>query len=161
MNHILFEASCYHYFESLFYALHESVHIKLDSIPFCTELLFFEYRYFVRDFSLEMYLAVVAILFLGLGTWSGYKLLQGRKKENSFAQNVEIDKEKIKDFGISEREYEVLELLARGRSNNEIAEALFVSLNTVKTHISNLYSKMNVSRRTQAIQKARDLGIIN
>ena len=63
-------------------------------------------------------------------------------------------------LGISKREYEVLELMARGLSNQEIADALFVSINTIKTHVSNLFLKLDTKRRTQAIQKAKELRLI-
>lgn len=124
-------------------------------------LKFIEYRFLVRDLSLEFYLGVVAIMFTVLGVWAGVKLT--RKKTIVLATppaDFHVDEEKLKQFGISKREYEVLELIATGLSNQEIADKLFVSLNTVKTHSSNLFIKLDVKRRTQAIQKAKALGLL-
>ncbi|MCO4807541.1 MAG: hypothetical protein KC456_13230 [Flavobacteriales bacterium] len=70
------------------------------------------------------------------------------------------DESKIKELGLSQRELDVLELIAKGHSNQEIAEALFISLNTVKTHSSSLFSKLGVNRRTQAVQHAKENRII-
>lgn len=109
------------------------------------------YRTMIRDLKIEIYGAVIGLLFLFLGIWLGTSLFQKRIK-NTFDP---------KKLGLSQREVEVLELLADGFSNQEVADKLFVSLNTAKTHISNIYTKLNVKRRTQAIQKARDLALIH
>lgn len=124
-------------------------------------LKFIEYRFFVRDLSLEFYLGLVAVLFSVVGIWAGLKIT--RKKIVVLAApgtEFRIDEEKLKQLGISKREYEVLELMASGLSNQEIADKLFVSLNTIKTHSSNLFLKLEVKRRTQAIQKAKELRLI-
>jgi two-component system, NarL family, response regulator LiaR len=124
-------------------------------------LKFLEYKYIVRDLSLEFYLGVVAVFFTAIGVWAGLRLTS--KKVGTVqvvVSNVEIDQNKIDALGISKREMEVLELIAQGLSNQEIAEKLFVSLNTVKTHSSNLFVKLDVKRRTQAVQKAKELRII-
>lgn len=71
-----------------------------------------------------------------------------------------LNETELQRLGISKREHEVLELIAKGLSNQEIADKLFVSLNTIKTHTSNLFLKLEVSRRTQAIQKAKELRLI-
>jgi DNA-binding CsgD family transcriptional regulator len=118
-------------------------------------LQWLEYQYFVRLFPTEVYVVAVAVLFTVLGIWVGNRLTGGRKPE-TFERNARA----IATLGVSERELEVLELLAEGRSNKEIADRLFVSPNTVKTHLANLYGKLEVSRRTQAIQKARELRMI-
>jgi ATP/maltotriose-dependent transcriptional regulator MalT len=76
------------------------------------------------------------------------------------SDNFQLNEALLAQTGISKREYEVLELMAQGLSNQEIAEKLFVSLNTVKTHTSNLFVKLDAKRRTQAIQKAKELGLI-
>ncbi|WP_420575197.1 response regulator transcription factor [Ekhidna sp.] len=109
------------------------------------------YRTMIRDLEIEIYGAVIGLLFLFLGIWLGTSLFQKRSKDTFDA----------KKLGLSQREVEVLELLAEGFSNQEVADKLFVSLNTAKTHISNIYTKLNVKRRTQAIQKARDLALIH
>ena len=122
-----------------------------------TLLKLLEYRFFVRSLSVEVYLGVVAVLFTVMGIWLGRKLTRKKLvRTESFVQNTE----EIDRLGISRRELDVLELLAVGNSNQEIADKLFVSLNTVKTHTSNLFVKLNVKRRTQAIQKARELMLV-
>lgn len=117
-----------------------------------------EYRFFVRELSLEAYVGIVAVLCTTLGIWLGLKLVN--KTSEAPAHTIEsfvINPEKLKSHGVSERELEVLQLMTQGLSNQEIANKLFVSLHTIKTHSSNLYSKLNVKRRTQAIQKALEM----
>lgn len=115
-----------------------------------------EYRFFVREIAIEIYIGMIAILFTSLGLWFGLKLIN-KKSETQLIESFVINPEKLKSNGISDRELEVLQLMAQGLSNQEIANKLFLSLHTIKTHSSNLYSKLNVKRRTQAIQKAREL----
>ena len=121
-------------------------------------LKFIEYRYFVRDLSLEFYLGVVAILFAGLGVWAGLRLT--RRKVVIANPDFKLNEPELQRLGISKREYEVLELMSQGLSNQEIADKLFVSLNTVKTHSSNLFMKLDARRRTQAIHRAKELGLL-
>ena len=122
-----------------------------------------EYRFFVRDLSIEIYIGIIALLFTSLGIWLGLKLIDKQKSKAHSPSGLEdfvINSEKLKSYGISDREQEVLELMAKGLSNQEIADKLFVSLHTVKTHSANLYSKLNVKRRTQAIRKAREISLL-
>jgi len=121
-------------------------------------LKFIEYRYFVRDLSLEFYLGVVAILFAGIGVWAGLRLT--RRKVVIANPDFKLNEPELQRLGISKREYEVLELMAQGLSNQEIADKLFVSLNTVKTHSSNLFMKLDARRRTQAVRRAKEFGIL-
>lgn len=121
-------------------------------------LKFLEYRFFVRDLSVEFYIGIVAVLFVALGVWVGMRLT--RVKVIVAGPDFTLDEAKLKKLGISKREYEVLELISRGLSNQEIAEKLFVSLSTVKSHSANLFMKLDASRRTQAVQKARELRLI-
>jgi two-component system, NarL family, response regulator LiaR len=121
-------------------------------------LKFIEYRYFVRDFSLEFYLGAVAVLFTAVGVWVGMKLT--RKKVIVAGPDSKLKAPELQRLGISKREYEVLELMAQGLSNQEIADKLFVSLNTVKTHSSNLFMKLDARRRTQAIHRAKEIGLL-
>ena len=100
-------------------------------------------------------MVVIALGFAALGIWVGNRLTR-RKQPPGFAKNVQV----LKSLGISDREYDVLVLLAEGRTNREIAEGLYISLNTVKTHLTRLYEKLEVSRRTQAIGKAKSLRLI-
>lgn len=118
-----------------------------------------EYRFLVRDLSLEFYIGAIAIFFTVLGVWVGLKLT---KKKTVIITNpaFQFDQTRLDKRGISRREYEVLELMAKGLSNQEIADRLFVSLNTIKTHSSNLFLKLDVNRRTQAVQKAKELQLI-
>ncbi len=100
---------------------------------------------------MELFGGIIAVVFLGLGIWIGIIIYQKKSLSGQFAN---------KKLGLSKREIEVLELLAEGYSNQEIGDKLFVSLNTIKTHISSIYQKLNVQRRTQAIQRAQELKII-
>jgi DNA-binding CsgD family transcriptional regulator len=127
-------------------------------------LKYLEYNYFVRDLSIEFYIGVVAVMFAGLGIWVGMRFT--RVKTVVVTETVpgdpefELDPAKLKTLGISPREYEVLQLISQGLSNQEISDKLFISLSTVKTHSANLFLKLDASRRTQAVQKARELRLI-
>lgn len=132
-----------------------------------------EYRFLVVEHSFEIYGGLIALLFAGLGVWLGLKLT--RKEEVVLLKEVEVVKEvpvpapdepftvneeQLKHLGITKRELEILELIAQGMSNREIAEKLFVSENTVKTHSSRLFDKLSAKRRTQAVQIAKENGLI-
>lgn len=117
-----------------------------------------EYQYFVREIPLEYYIAVVAILFTALGVWVGLRFT--RVKVIDTSAPFELDEAMLRKLGISKREHEVLGLVSVGLSNQEIAEKLFVSTSTVKTHVSNILAKLDASRRTQAIRRAKELRII-
>lgn len=117
-----------------------------------------EYKYFVRELPLEYYIGIIAVLFAILGVWAGQRLT--RVKVIDTSAPFELDESNLSLLGISKRELEVLELLSAGMSNREIAEKLFVSTSTVKTHVSNILAKLDASRRTQAIRKAKELRII-
>jgi DNA-binding NarL/FixJ family response regulator len=116
-----------------------------------------EYRYIIGGLSTDIYTLVVAIIFTGLGIGLGSAALQKRKEETS---TLEIDAEMVKKLQLNEREHEILQLIAMGLSNQEIADQLFLALPTIKTHISNLYVKLNVKSRTQAIKQAREYRVI-
>jgi ATP/maltotriose-dependent transcriptional regulator MalT len=100
----------------------------------------------------------VAVLFTGLGVWAGLRLT--RRKAVTANLDFKLNEAELQRLGISKREYEVLELIAQGLSNQEIAERLFVSLNTVKTHSSNLFLKLDVRRRTEAVRRAKELSLL-
>ena len=119
-----------------------------------------EYRYFVRDIPLEFYIGAIAVMFTGLGIWAGLRLTQPKVVEVPVTGPFERDDEAIKTLGISKREFEVLELIAAGLSNQDIADRLFVSTSTVKTHVSNVLAKLSAGRRTEAIAKAKEMRII-
>ena len=119
-------------------------------------LQWLQYRLWVQSHSIELYVAIVAAAFLALGIWVGLRLVHRPAAETTFAVNEAA----LAALGISPREFEVLRQLAAGRSNKEIANALSVSPNTVKTHVARLYQKLEAARRTEAILKARELGLI-
>jgi len=125
-----------------------------------------EFRFRVVQHSIEIYGGLIALLFAGLGIWLGLKLT--KKKEVvvvkevpvPFAHPFTLNKDRLRDLGITKRELEILELIAQGMSNREIAEKLFVSENTVKTHSSRLFDKLSAKRRTQAVQIGKEMGLI-
>lgn len=122
-----------------------------------------EYKFLVRDLSIEIYIGIIALIFTVLGIWGGRKLTKVKEVmvQVPAAASFVVNDEEIQRLGISKRELEVLQLMATGQSNQEIADRLFVSVNTVKTHTSNLFLKLDVKRRTQAIQKAKSLNLIS
>ncbi len=121
-------------------------------------LKFIEYRFLVRDLSLEFYISAVAVVCTGLGIWAGLRLT--RKKTVLHNPDFQRDDSELQCLGITQREYEVLELIAQGLSNQDIADKLFVSLNTVKSHSSNLFLKLDARSRTQAVLRARERRIL-
>lgn len=121
-------------------------------------LKYLEYKLIVHDLSIEFYVGIVAIFFTAFGVWVGQRLIG--KKIVRVGPDFVLNQVELQRLEISKREYEVLELMAMGLSNQEIADKLFVSLNTIKTHSSNLFVKLEVNRRTQAVQKSKELGLI-
>ena len=123
-----------------------------------------EWRFIVFDHAIDLYTVGVAILFTGLGIWVALKLAKPKVVTVSVpaATKPETppDPKAIAKLGISDRELEVLKLMAEGLSNQEIADRLFVSLNTIKTHSSRIFEKLDARRRTQAVETARRLRII-
>lgn len=122
-----------------------------------------QYKYLVRDLSIEFYMGALAVVFTAVGAWAGLKLTKKKTivvKQPVPLQPFALDPTRLEKLGISKREHEVLEGMAAGLSNQEIADRMFVSLNTVKTHSANLFSKLDVKRRTQAIQKGKELLLI-
>jgi len=125
-----------------------------------------EYRFLVVENSVEIYGALIAAIFAGLGIWLGLKMT-GRRAEKEVvvvretpSDRFVADRARLQQLGITPREHEILTHIAAGLSTREIAEALSVSENTVKTHSSRLFNKLNARRRTQAVQIAKELGII-
>jgi DNA-binding CsgD family transcriptional regulator len=135
-----------------------------------------EYRYLVLERSLEIYGGLVAVLFSAVGIWLGLKLT--RTRETVVVPEVPVHVEvpvlapvhvagpfvrnetRLEQLGITPRELEILEELAAGFSNREIANRLFVSENTVKTHAARLFDKLSAQRRTQAVKRAKEAGLI-
>jgi DNA-binding NarL/FixJ family response regulator len=119
-----------------------------------------EYRFLIYDHAVEIYGGIVALIFTIVGIWIGSKIIRAKSNTIQTSSQFILSEKNLEKLGISPREMEVLELIASGLSNQEIADKLFVSINTVKTHSSNLFIKLDVRRRTEAIQKARTLQLI-
>jgi DNA-binding CsgD family transcriptional regulator len=123
-----------------------------------------EYRFLVVEHSLEIYSGLIALLFAALGIWLGLNLTKTKEtivvKEIPAPSSFTLNEMRLRALGITRRELEILELIARGLSNREIAEQLFVSENTVKTHSSRLFEKLSARRRTQAVQLGKEFGLI-
>jgi two-component system, NarL family, response regulator LiaR len=136
-----------------------------------------EYWFWIKLNAFDVYGVLLALIFLGVGLWLGTRINQKNKDKNTanienngqndpekaiFTEGVSktVDEQLLSNLGISKREYEVLTLLGTGMSNQEIADALFISQNTVKTHTSRLFEKLAVKNRTHAILKSKELGII-
>jgi two-component system, NarL family, response regulator LiaR len=139
-----------------------------------------EYRFLVVEHSIEIYGGIVALLFSALGIWLGLRIT--RRRETVIVREVPVevrvpvevpvevpvrapepfapDPERVRQLGITPRELEILQEIAAGHSTREIAARLFVSENTVKTHSSRLFEKLNARRRTQAVQIAKEAGLI-
>lgn len=130
-------------------------------------LKWMETRYILVDHQLDTYVGLIALVFTGLGVWLTFKLRQPKVQTVTVEKTViiegkpEIDEDEIRRLNLSKREMEVLQLMADGLSNQEIAERLFVSLNTIKTHATQIFEKMEVKRRTQAVEMAKRLNILH
>jgi DNA-binding CsgD family transcriptional regulator len=125
-----------------------------------------EFRFLVVEHSVEIYGGLIALVFASVGIWLGLKFT--RKQEVVVVKEVlvstagpfALNEQRLRETGITRRELEILKLISKGMSNREIAEKLFVSENTVKTHSSRLFDKLSAKRRTQAVQIGKDLGLI-
>jgi DNA-binding CsgD family transcriptional regulator len=134
-------------------------------------LQYSEYRFVVIEHSVELYGALVAILFSTLGIWLGLRIT--RRRERIVVKEVPVPSRgaepavpfsrnvaQQESLGITSRELEILTLIARGLANREIAAELFISENTVKTHCSRVFNKLGAARRTQAVQRCKELGLL-
>lgn len=137
----------------------------------CAVLLFLmkwlEVRFLILSHSMELFIGALALLFMILGIWLARKVYEPKVQTVIVEKTVEVpnqsfvfNEQEATRLGISKRELEVLELMSQGLSNQEIADRMFVSLNTVKTHASNLFVKLDVKRRTAAIETARKLNLV-
>ncbi len=125
-----------------------------------------EYRWLVVEHSVEIYGGLVAAVFAAVGIWLGLRLT--RRTESVVVREVMVptpvnfvrDQSKLESLGITPRELEILELIAEGLSNKEIAARVYVSENTVKTHSSRVFDKLGARRRTQAVQMGKELRLI-
>jgi DNA-binding CsgD family transcriptional regulator len=137
-------------------------------------LQYTEYRFVIIEHSVELYSALVAVLFATFGIWLGLRITRGREtiRETVVVREVPVPAEAraVEPFspntanqqtlGITARELEILTLVARGLSNREIATQLFISENTVKTHCAHAFDKLGATRRTQAVQRGKELGLL-
>jgi NarL family two-component system response regulator LiaR len=131
-------------------------------------LKWLETRYFMLDQQLDTYLGIIAVLFTALGIWFALKIRKPKVETVIIEKKVVLatgpdfilNEDEVRRLNLSKRELEVLQLMAGGLSNQEIAERLFVSLNTIKTHSAQIFEKMEVKRRTQAVDMAKRLSII-
>ncbi|WP_316844294.1 response regulator transcription factor [Pedobacter psychrodurus] len=129
-------------------------------------LKWLELRFMIMDHAFEIYAGSIAIIFTALGIWLALKLARPKTiliEKKVFIEQSEtfvLDEKELSKLNISKRELEVLQLMSEGLSNQEIALKLFVSLNTIKTHNARLFEKLEVKRRTQAIETAKRLSII-
>ena len=148
---------------------HKATIIYSISLAFLLFLLkWLELRFIIFDHSFEIYIGFIAVIFTALGIWLALKLSKPKietvvvEKEVyvNRNENFVLDTSLVSQLELSKRELEILGLLAQGHSNQEIAAKLFVSLSTVKTHIQNLFEKLDVKRRTQAVEKAKRLNLI-
>lgn len=146
-------------------------HIFWYGVSLCALLFLLNWlklRLIIIDHAFEIYAGAIALIFTGLGIWLALKLTRPKVKTVLVQQPVYVSKENFRvnetalhDLQISKRELEVLQLMADGLSNKEIAEKLFVSLSTIKTHANNLFEKLEAARRTQAVEKGKRLGLIS
>ncbi|MBE1299812.1 MAG: DNA-binding response regulator [Alteromonadaceae bacterium] len=115
-----------------------------------------EQNYGIKRFTTESYIIILATLFAGIGVWLGIQLAKPHKHNNG-----KVNQQAIAQLQLTERELEVLTHLANGLSNQEIAEAMYLSVSTVKTHLHKTFQKLSVTSRTQAISKAKSLKVIH
>jgi DNA-binding NarL/FixJ family response regulator len=120
-------------------------------------LAYLKFNFLMRELSVEFYVGVVALTFTSLGIWMGSRLVRKNAAAN---EPFVVNEAARQELGITAREIEVLQFMAGGHSNQEIAERLYLSLHTVKTHVSRILSKLEATRRTDAIRKARSLRLI-
>lgn len=118
-------------------------------------LEWWEYQHVTRIVPTGGYVVIIALAFVALGVWIGRTL-----RPASAPAQVERDERAIAELGLTAREMGVLELLACGQSNKEIARSLDVSPNTVKTHLRRVFEKLDVQNRTQAVRKAQELNLL-
>lgn len=129
-----------------------------------------QYKLLIINHSIELYSGILALIFTITGIYAGQrltrkevvieKLVYATPEPVINTQTAEVDEQLREKLGISKREFEILELMSHGHSNQEIADKLFVSVSTVKTHTSNIFLKLDVKRRTAAVKKAQDLHLI-
>jgi len=152
-----------------FFTRYKAIILYSISLAFLLFLLkWLELRFIIYRHSFEIYIGAIALLFTALGIWLALKLSKPKIKTLVIEKEVYLSRSEsftpnsslITQFELSKRELEILSLMAEGHSNEEIAKTIFISLSTVKTHNQNIFAKLDVKRRTQAIDKAKRLNLI-
>lgn len=119
---------------------------------------FSKYQLFTKYISFEVFVGLLALMFTVIGVWFGLKLTKPKVVLTTPSSNGDaVIGNQLINYGLSKRETEILEQINLGKSNQEIADELFISVSTVKSHVSNLFSKLDVKNRVQAIQKAKEI----
>lgn len=122
-----------------------------------------EHRFTYYDLKLEILITVIAFIFAGLGYWAAHSLIERSnvgEAEHIAGEHTAVEAIKADQSGLTQREMEILGCIAEGLTTRQIAQRLFISDNTVKSHTSSIYSKLNVSRRTAAVRKAIEMGML-
>jgi DNA-binding CsgD family transcriptional regulator len=152
-----------------FLGKHKATVIYSICLAFLLFLLkWLELRFIIFDYSFEIYIGFIAVIFTTLGIWLALKLSKPKVETVVVEKEIYVTRNEnfilntclISELELSKRELEILNLMAQGHSNQEIAAKIFVSLSTVKSHNQNLFVKLDVKRRTQAIEKAKRLHLI-
>ncbi|MFD2587119.1 response regulator transcription factor [Croceitalea marina] len=131
-------------------------------------LKWLQWNFIIRENAIDIYIGLIALMFTLLGAWIASQLIKPKAqailvdKQNMIPQAKEfkLNEAGLKRLNLTNREYQILKLIAQGHSNSEIADELFLSLSTIKTHVSNLYTKMNVKSRFRAIAVAKEIKIV-
>ncbi len=146
----------------------ELITYAISTVILLLLLNWFKYRFLIIQNQTELYIGIIAVFFTLVGIWASKKLSKPQVKTVIVEKEIVVQKNLNFDLNqaeldarkISKRELEVLQLMSEGLSNQEIAARLFVSLHTIKTHSSNLFEKLEVKRRTQAVETAKKLQLI-
>ena len=131
-------------------------------------LKWLQWNFLIVENAIDIYIGLIAVIFTVLGVWIASQIIKPKTKtvfveKQIFKDRPEVftlDERALKKLALTSREFEILQLMAKGHSNATIADQLFLSVSTIKTHVSNLFAKMEVNSRYQAITKARALKIV-
>ena len=131
-------------------------------------LKWLQWKFLIVDNAIDIYIGMIAIVFTLLGTWVSTQIIKPKIQTVIIEKPIivhqpkrfSLNENELKRLNLTNREYQILKLIVKGHSNSEVADHLFLSISTIKTHVSNLYSKMNVKNRFQAITNARRLQIV-
>ncbi len=147
----------------------ETKHILLYSLALAVlifGLKWLQWNFLIVDNAIDIYIGLIAVIFTVLGVWIATQSIRPKKivvEKQIFTprpKTFTLNEMALKELALTHREFEILQLLAKGHSNSKIADQLFLSISTIKTHVSNLFIKMNVNSRYHAITKAKELEIV-